>query len=202
MAIKSYIIPFWINGDKVSILMGVVREVPNNPKIQPYTYSFLGGTCENGETPEKCLIRELFEETTGYMHLTPKDLNPKNTLQFKYPYKNGYIQIYAIPIENIDEISTTVNYYHGQNKEFKPEFLEYHFIESVPLEGLLQLPKIYPNTYKHQAIDKRKHWKEYVEEYHKLTNKKRGIWYLSDAILRQMLKHITKINKKNTTKLI
>jgi len=195
-AIKSYIIPFWIDNDNnVAILMGVLKELPNNSRTQPYTYSFLGGTCDQGETPEHCLIRELFEETTGFMCLSLKDLNPSNTMQFKYPYKNGYIQIYAIPIKNIDEITNTVNYHHGQNKEFKPEYLEYHFIESVPLEDLLKLPKVYPSSYEHQPIDKRKHWKEYVEEYHKLTNKKKGIWYLSNAILRKMVTEIIKHGK-------
>ena len=197
-ATKSYIIPFWINPEHqndVTILMGVIKELPNHSNAntkQPYTFSFLGGTCEKGESPEQCLIRELFEETTGYMCLSLKDLNPSDTMQFRYPYKDGYIQIYAIPIRNLQEIAHVVNYHHGQNMEFKPEFLEYHFIMPMPLEKLLKMPKVYPSTYRHQEIDTRKYWRKNIEEYLTSKNKKDGVWYLSDAILLKMLNNIIK----------
>ena len=191
---KSYVIPFSIDKKgQVNVLMGVIKEKPNHrDDKQPYTYSFLGGTCEKGESAKQCLIREFLEETSGVYCLSKEQLSSQKSLSFVYHAPEGAIKIYIIKLPDLDDVIHKANYDVGNNHTFPPEFLEYHFLQSVPMIQLLKLSRIHPSSYVPGKIPKTKKWKVNADEFNRLTkgNKKVGIWSLSKDILQHMLELI------------
>ena len=58
-------------------------------------WTFISGTCEHGETYQKCAIREIYEETKGLISI--KSL-PKRTKRFQTMYQDKRVDVMFIPL--------------------------------------------------------------------------------------------------------
>ncbi len=63
-------------------------------------WSFISGTCEHGETYDRCAIREIAEETRGLVSM--KSL-PKRTKRFQTIYQDKRVDVLFIPLRLTEE---------------------------------------------------------------------------------------------------
>ena len=105
----------------------------------PNTWGFFGGECENGETPEKCLIRELYEE----IEFIVNELRFSHfTIDERYYCKVNYFLIdWHLSFENI---VLHEGQYHSWFREDQIKYLNAPFV-SVAIETSIK--KLKNNSY-------------------------------------------------------
>ncbi len=88
--------------------------VEGNEKIQPLSHSFdlLGGTLEKGETPKKCLLREIFEESCGTI--------TSPTLLDEIVIENH--SFYSVSVEKKDYFSSIKSFDENRQKVISSHF--------------------------------------------------------------------------------
>ena len=63
-------------------------------------WTFISGTCDHGESYDKCAIREIHEETRGLISIRSL---PKRTRRFQTTYENNRVDVLFIPIRLSEE---------------------------------------------------------------------------------------------------
>jgi len=124
---KGYVIPYIYEGGCIRLILGVERL----KAMGEYYCSLLGGTSKSRKSLETCTIRELAEETGGFIQMEPSRLIP-----FDSYIDKDRINIYLVPLKNTSSLIYDINKYREGLNLVNPECAENSFIVSVSLEEL------------------------------------------------------------------
>lgn len=116
------ILPVCLRNNELYFLFGLENE---NEKDAPGWADF-GGGCEKNETPYQTALREVYEESSGF-------LNPKELKRVYKLVHNDY-NCFIVKMEYDENIIKYFNRSHAYIKEKKPELLKTVLFEKQKIE--------------------------------------------------------------------
>jgi hypothetical protein len=124
--IKGYVVPYFYHEGQLMVMITVEKL----HKYGEYYCTILGGTVKNLRYILQNIVRELCEETRGYMQIETDDL-----VDYLHFNDRDNCSIYLLPLTNDHNIVLDINNF-ANGKQVKPECAESSFIIAVSLEEL------------------------------------------------------------------